>query len=133
MKLENATIKLMKAVKDLPQGYLTHDLIEAYNDCNKALMSSGKSLMRNSGVTIQDISKAFKEAPDLMDADVKGEMRKDWIATVRNFARKDIRDGKLKLSVHRTHSGTNRTRLFIPEPISKTAMNMEEYKKSLGK
>lgn len=98
--------------------------------------------MKNSGVTLEMVSEAFKEAPELCDADVKyyydtamdwsanGNMRKDWVATLRNFARRDIRDGKLKLSVHRTSTGTNQGTRFIPEPVSKTAVTREEYLKS---
>jgi hypothetical protein len=74
--------------------------------------NKGNCLMKNSGVTVADIQKAFSESTDLSKADAKfyfdsamdwsdnGNMRKDWIATIRNFARRDIRDGKLKLSVY---------------------------------
>jgi len=68
-------------------------------------------MMKNSGVTVGDIRKTFSEAPDLKNADPlhyynqaldwsegKGMLRKDWVAVVRNFARGDIRDGKLKVS-----------------------------------
>lgn len=80
----------------------------------------GVCLMKNSGVTISDIREAFLRADDLRGADPahyfnaaldwsdsKNEMRKDWIATARSFARRDIRDGKLKLSMHRSSGGTN--------------------------
>ena len=70
----------------------------------------GKCLMKNSGVTLEDIKSDFAQRDDLKNAnakhyyqavmdwsDAKGEMRKDWIATARTFARRDIEDGKLKI------------------------------------
>lgn len=69
----------------------------------------GKCLMRNSGVTREDIRVAFEKSNDLKVADPgfyfdqalgwsngKGELRVDWVATVCNFARGDMRDGKMK-------------------------------------
>ncbi|MBD3180753.1 hypothetical protein GF312_00575 [Candidatus Poribacteria bacterium] len=68
-----------------------------------------KVLMKNSGITQEDIKQDFKKTTDIKTADPeyyyntaldwsssKGELRIDWLATVRNFARKDLKDGKLK-------------------------------------
>jgi hypothetical protein len=70
----------------------------------------GNCLMKNSGIEIKNIKEAFLKTNDLKEADPeyyfnvaldwsnsKDMMRSEWISTVRNFARKDIRDGKLKL------------------------------------
>ena len=66
-------------------------------------------LMKNSGVTIEDISEAFKKSSDLQKADhrhyfnvvldwstANSKLKTDWIAAVRNWARSDLKDGKLK-------------------------------------
>ncbi len=69
-----------------------------------------KCLMRNSGVILSTIEEAFSKSDDLLFADPKyyynsalawsdsgGNLRIDWIATVSNFARRDMRDQKLKI------------------------------------
>ena len=106
-------------------------------------VKSKKCLMKNSKVSLQTIIKSFKETSDLCDADIKyyydcamdwsdskGEMRKDWIATIRNFARRDIKEGKLKLSIHRTVQGTNQGAKFVPEPLSDTSITYKEFKEN---
>lgn len=100
----------------------------------------GNCLMKNSGVTIEQVKESFELSTDLKNADVRfyfdsardwsdnGNMRKDWIATIRNFARRDIKDGKLKLSKHKAPVGTNLSIDPKPiEPISPTAITREEY------
>jgi len=82
----------------------------------------GKCLMRNSGVEVSHVREVFINTDDLKAADPKyyhsaaldwsdskGEMRTDWIATIRGFARRDIKDGKLKISKHVQNGGTNKT------------------------
>jgi uncharacterized protein YdaU (DUF1376 family) len=67
-------------------------------------------LMKNSGITIDDIKERFLKTKDLKNADPehyfnsaldwsdsRGMKRDDWIATVSNFARRDIREDKLKI------------------------------------
>jgi hypothetical protein len=67
--------------------------------------------MRNSGVTVEDVRASLQG--DLVKADAshyyhltldwsegKGEMRVDWIATVRNIMRTDLTKGSLKISKH---------------------------------
>lgn len=71
---------------------------------------TGKCLMKNSGITQQVIYDSFQKTNDLKLAnpqyyyntalawsDSKGELRIDWIATVANFARRDLKDGKMQL------------------------------------
>ena len=73
-------------------------------------VKKGKCLMKNSGVTIKDVSEAFKKSNDIMFAesqyyfnaaldwsDSGSNMRTDWIATIRGFARRDLKDGKLRM------------------------------------
>jgi len=64
-------------------------------------------LMKNSGVTIEDIKEGIKNDEDIRHADVKhyfdvvmdwsssgGHKKIDWVATVRNWIRRDKKDGK---------------------------------------
>jgi len=110
---------------------------------------TGKCLMKNSGVTTLDISDAFNKSDDLKKADpkhyfnaafdwseAKGEMRKDWVATVRTFARKDVADNKLKIKNTSTASVTNHAIETIPNDygvVSKTSMTREEFKQLKNK
>jgi hypothetical protein len=79
-----------------------------------------KCLMKNSGLTLEQVKEAFERTDDLKTAnykyyfqaamdwsDSKGEMRKDWLATIRTFARRDLADGKLKIKSSVTASRTN--------------------------
>ncbi len=65
-------------------------------------------LFKNSGITIELIQEAFNKADDLINADPEhyynsaldwsdsnGKVKKDWIATIRGFARRDAKQGKL--------------------------------------
>ena len=106
----------------------------------------GNRLMRNSNVLLKDVSESFKKSDDLKYADAKyyfnaamdwsdgkGEIRKDWIAVVRGFARKDIRDGKLKVSQHKQSGGTNKGGDSLPDDYgipSKTAITMPDSLRS---
>ena len=104
--------------------------------------------MKNSGITIAQVKEAFSKADDLKNADASyyfnsafdwsenGNMRKDWIATIRSFARRDIRDGKLKLSVHRSQGGTNQVmgKQYEPPPLPKVGAPMpDSLKKRISK
>jgi hypothetical protein len=105
----------------------------------------GKCLMRNSGVKLSDVEDAFKGSDDLMFADAKyyfnsalawsdsgGNMRIDWIATISNFARRDMRDQKLKIR-KKTRQETEKPRgdYGVPSP---TAVPMpESIKKRISK
>lgn len=67
------------------------------------------SLMRNASITLQDVIDDFQKREDLKLADAefyfnvtldwsnsKSVKRSDWLSQVRNIARRDISDGKLK-------------------------------------
>lgn len=104
----------------------------------------GKCLMRNSGVMLSAIVDAFSKSDDLGFADPKyyyntalawsdskGEMRVDWIATVSNFARRDIKDGKMKVK-KKVRSEVEKPRPDYGIP-SDTAVPMPAHlKKSIG-
>ena len=135
--------KLMKAVIRLHPLLEDQGLRQAYFDCEKALESKpkGKCLMRNSGLSPEDIeftgelSKAdksyyFNAALDWSDAN--SAMKVDWIATIRGFARRDLQDGKLKIS-KTAPTGTNQAPKFEPKPKSETAMTYAEYCRKKGK
>lgn len=83
-------------------------------DENKDVIIDGNinnlCLMKNSKITIEDIKKAFEKTEDLLYADPEfyfnraldwstgsNKMKTDWIAVIRNFARSDLKDKKLKL------------------------------------
>ena len=105
----------------------------------------GNCLMRNSGTTLIIIEESFRKSDDLIFADAKyyfnsalawsdsgGNMRIDWVATVSNFARKDMRDQKLKIK--------KKTRQEIEKPpdnfgiVSPTATKMpDSLKKKIAK
>ena len=68
-----------------------------------------KCLFRNSGIGVENISEAFEKTEDVNNADAEfyynsildwsdsdSNMKTDWIATARNFARKDLGEGKLR-------------------------------------
>ena len=72
--------------------------------------NSKNCLMKNSGISIADIKDAFLKTTDLKNADKQyyfnaaldwsdsgGNKRTDWIATIRGFARRDLKEGKMKL------------------------------------
>lgn len=101
-----------------------------------------KSLMRNNEGLFTKVKESFLKTQDLKNADAlyyfnicldwsdsKNEMRTDWVATVRGFARRDLKDGKMKVSPFVQVGGSN---LSIkepePEPVkSNTAMTRAEW------
>ncbi len=118
-------------------------------DVIKKESKNKKCLMKNSGIEIKSVKEAFLKTEDLNAADAKyyfnaaldwsdstGEMRKDWIATMRTFARRDLKDGKLKLSIHKPQTGSNLGGEKLPEDYgvaSKTAVTMpDRLKKSIS-
>ena len=143
MKLPNATIRLMRSVLRLHPMLVDKELRDAYNQCEAALEykpAKGKCLMRNSGLALTDVQfegelskadpKYYYEA--CMDwSDSMGQMRIDWMATLRGFARRDLKDGKLKVSSHKQITGTNESiEPIIREPVSKSAMTIEQWRES---
>lgn len=126
------------------QTRIENRITELENDKRKP---RNKCLMKNSGVTVSDIGDAFRRTDDLKNAnarhyydmmldwsDGKGEMRKDWIATARTFARRDLADGKLKYSLAaKTGTNLNAGSRTMPDDYgepSPTAVTREEYLKS---
>ena len=104
-----------------------------------------KCLMKNSGLTLEQVSLDFLERDDLKNAnakyyyqaamdwsDSKGEMRKDWMATVRSFARRDLADNKLKIKSSVTASKTNAAPP-IPEDYGKPSETATPMPDSLKK
>ena len=103
----------------------------------------GKCLMKNSGVTIKDISEAFRKTSDLMFAEAQyyynaaldwsdsgSNMRTDWVATIRGFARRDLKDGKLKIKKKtRIETESVKSDYGIVSPTSTTMP--DDFKKSL--
>jgi hypothetical protein len=99
------------------------------------------TLMKDSGVTLEDISSTFRESDDLKVADpvhyfnaamdwsrARGERRIDWIATVRNFARRDLSDGKMRLR----HVKRENDRKFEFAPLKKGDPMPESLKRKYG-
>ena len=99
-------------------------------------------LMRNSEITKEDIKESFLNSDDLKVADYiyyfntalawsdsKEAKRIDWIATVSNFARRDLKDGKMKLkpAKERVQIESAPADFGIISPAS---MTYEEYKKN---
>lgn len=77
----------------------------------KELKKGKKCLLRNSGIGVNDIKKEFSDKKDIQNADPefyynaaldwsdgKNEMRTDWVAVIRGFARRDLGNGKLRLA-----------------------------------
>jgi hypothetical protein len=129
------------ALQDNASAYNKDKDKDKEEDKNKNIPTKKVCLMKNSGVTIENIKEAFINTDDLKNAnykhyfqavydwsDSKGEMRKDWIATVRGWARRDLADGKLKLKTTVTAAPTNHA---TPPPddfgkVSPTAVTMPE-------
>ena len=129
------------------------ELRQAYQECEQSLgykPKKGKCLMRNSGITIDDVRASFTDELTRADAkhyyntamdwsDGNGQMRVDWVAVVRNIARNDSGKGKLKISKHIQDGGSNLGGQFKPEPASESAITRaewkqtEEYKSQFGK
>jgi len=84
--------------------------IEMESEKENIIKETGNCLMKNSGVTPEDISSAFLNTKDLQQADpehyfnqvldwssANNKMKKDWVAAVRNWARGDLGKGQLKV------------------------------------
>ena len=134
--------RLMKIVLEL-DPFLKHPKAkQAYEACELALKDKpkGKCLMRNSGVTVEDVraslqgdlikadaSHYYHTALDWSDGD--NQMRTDWVAVVRSMARRNLAEGKLKISKHVQDGGSNLGQPVELEPErSVTAMTYAEYK-----
>lgn len=76
----------------------------------KEFKEGKKCLFKNSNISIQDIQNAFLKTDDIKTADARyyynsmmdwsesnKQMKSDWIATARAWARKDLAKGELKL------------------------------------
>ena len=138
---------LQTVSKELINSYVnvtvTDNVIEPEKKVGKV---SKKCLMKNSNVSVGMVAIAFAKTDDLKNADAKyyfnicldwsdskNEMRTDWVATVRSFARRDLKDGKLKISDFKQDGGSNlsiKKPVKDPEPESKSAMTREEWKNS---
>lgn len=143
----NQYTKSDKNKKGYTDGHMTSHMenvnVNVNEDDNKGGMG-GKCLFKNSGVTIDDIRQAYEKSPDIKNADAaryyndmmdwsngKGEMRKDWIATARVFARRDLDAGKLKVKKSITSNPINAAsgaRKDYGEP-NPSAIPYQEYKK----
>lgn len=140
---------LQTVSKELINSYVNVNVTDNVNEPGKKVGKvSKKCLMKNSNVTLPMVVEAFQKTDDLKNADAKyyfnicfdwsdskDEMRTDWVATVRGFARRDLKDGKLKLSAFRQDGGSN---LSIKEPkvepvVSDTAMTYKDFKKQKTK
>lgn len=79
-----------------------------------------KLLFKNSNITLEDIEKAFQSTEDISNADARHyfnsmldwsesnkEMKADWIATARAWARKDLAKGELKIKSFGKHPPIN--------------------------
>ena len=127
-------------------GHMTSHMENVNEDVN--VVKKRKCLMKNSGIEIKDVKAAFLKTEDLSAADAKyyfnaasdwsdagGNLRTDWIATIRSFARRDSKDGKLKLSIHKAQTGSNLGGDKLPDDygvVSETATQMPpEMKKRI--
>ena len=103
---ENLTLN-----KELVNSY-GNDSVSDTVDVNVFKKEEGTKncLMRNSGLTIKQVSEDFAKRTDIKDADSayyynvvldwsdsKGKMQIDWMAQIRNFARRDLRESKMKI------------------------------------
>lgn len=106
---KNRTKKNKKHINKTSKTYEPH-MENVNEDVNLSSSKKKKCLFKNSQITIKDIEEAFKKTTDIRLADAeyyfnavldwsdsKNEMRADWVATARSFARKDTKDGKLKI------------------------------------
>ncbi len=112
-------------------------------DVNDIKKGKGKCLMKNSGVVVNDISEAFRKTSDLIYAEAQyyynaaldwsdsgNNMRTDWVATIRGFARRDLKDGKLKIKKKtRIETESVKSDYGIVSPTATTMP--DDFKKSL--
>ena len=118
---------------------VTH--VSNYNSNVSLSNKKGNCLLKNSGVELKDVRNNFALTQDLHLADPgyyfntaldwsdsKGEMRKDWLATIRNFARRDMKDGKMKVSNNQQMGGSNLSKeKFTPSPTTGREVTREQY------
>jgi len=132
-------------IKDHKAGHMTTHMENENEIKNENKKYNKKCLMKNSGLTLEQVSLDFLERDDLKNAnakyyyqaamdwsDSKGEMRKDWMATVRSFARRDLADNKLKIKSSVTASRTNAAPP-IPEDYGKPSETATPMPDSLKK
>jgi hypothetical protein len=124
--------------KGLINSYDNVSVSDSGNESGKGVIR-GKCLLRTSGVNVKDVEDAFNKTDDIKNADYKyyfntamdwsdsgNNMRVDWIATIRGFARRDLKDEKLRL-IFRENKISKRMLDVKEESISETAMNRTEY------
>jgi hypothetical protein len=76
---------------------------------NKIPSRNKNCLMKNSNITLEQVKEDFLKRSDIKNADAKyyynvvmdwsnskGRMQVDWMAQIRNFARRDLKESKLK-------------------------------------
>ena len=140
--IDSTNLTLKKGLTN-PYDSVSDNVNDNDNDSDDK-KNKGICLMKNSGVTTDDIKQAFAKTNDLKNAnhihyfnamldwsESKGEMRKDWIATARTFARKDLDAGKLKLK-DTIKTATNVAANDLPEDYgipSPKAVSREQYLK----
>ena len=134
----NSILRLHPLLEDM-------ELRQAYLECEQSLgykPKKGKCLMRNSGITIDDVIFSdeiqkgdiryyFNTTRDWSDG--TGTMRTDWVATIRNFARRDLRDGKLKMSANIQNGGSNLSSSKLPKDYGVRSPNAVPMPDSLKK
>jgi len=120
VRQQDSAIKRLKEFKLFNEDTQTviEGLVNSYdnvsvtdNGSGNEKKKKGKCLMKTAGVTVKHITAAFENSTDLKLANPvyyynaaldwsnsKGEQRVDWVATVCNFARRDLRDNKLQLA-----------------------------------
>ena len=150
-------IEILKKYNLINEDILTvkKELTNTYDNDNESVNvnvneknKDKNCLMRNSGVTVDIIKQSFGKSKDLIFADYehyynmalawsnsKGMMRIDWVATVANFARGDIRDGKLKIkkksrveveSAPKDFGIISSTATKMPDSLKKSISNIGE-------
>lgn len=142
---ENIQKRYQSSTKTLPNDYQRDTKgIPLDNDNDNSIVvvnRKGNCLLKNSGVELKDVKNNFFLTQDLHLADPgyyfntaldwsdsKGEMRKDWLATIRNFARRDMKDGKMKISNNQQSGGSNLSKeKFTPSPVTGKEITREEY------
>jgi len=132
--------RLMKSVLRLHPMLEDPELRQAYQACESIQTKpKGKCLMRNSGVTVDDVRASFEG--DLIKADANhyyhtaldwsegdSKMKVNWVSVVRGIARRDLAQGKLKISKHVQDGGSNLGQEIELKPVSETAITYKEFK-----
>lgn len=137
--------RLMKSIIRLHPLLEDPELREAYLSCEEAMKSKpkGKCLMRNSGVTVDDVRGAFVDDLERADAkhyynvaldwsDGNSQMRVNWVSVIRNMARGDLAKGKMKLSNFAQGTVTAATKEYNPAPLPKGSPMPDSLKKHIA-